>query len=511
MNESRTKQSSRLRKTGLLLTTLLLTGLTTGSYAQDPQSAPTASSPQTSSLTAALKNTAPPPPAFSGLATTAPALSPPPTPSSADSIAIPVAATPIADVSHEAIGTQNADSLGTDMWKGTPYATAESLLSLATPTNSPLLNTLTRRLLTTAATPPEGEATKGSPSLTALRATKLLNCGAGQEAWTLAKQADPALIDDVTFHAIAEQILATDGQDLCGEMPQWTKKRTSVDWQQTQIICQLRAKDTKAAQVSLDVYRIQENRDALFLEIADKNALGDTKTLPHRLTALTPGTLALLRLTNLPLPGNLYLHPDNAMIPALLQTPAQLDIAQLTLAERAAERGMIDSASLEKIYRSVSFSPDELAAPLASKETTLRLHALLFRAAMEESDPKKRIDETVKFVQSVSPALLHGANSVAADMLGDLIPDTAKPDAAKPDAATADNAVTLTRIYMLAGRGDAALSWLKLARQNPADATANNHDGEAGQREIPSQHRKGSINLSGRIAEHHQVATRWAM
>ena len=454
MNESRTKQSFHPRKTSLLLTTLILTGLASSCYAQ---TSPPPATHDTSFLSSPPKDA---PQTFSGLASPAPALTPPPAQLPTDIIAPPVATTPIADVSPESIGAQNAESLGTDMWKGTPYATAENLLSLAAPTSSPILNNLTRRLLVTAATTPEGEAIKGEPSLTTLRIEKLLNFGAGQEAWTLAKQADPTLIDDITFHTIAEHTLATDGQDLCGEMPEWIKKRTSVDWQEAQIICQLRAKDTKTAQVALDVLRAQENHDNVFLGIADKNILGDSKTLPRQLSSLTPATLALLRLANLPLPASLYLHPDTTLIPALLQAPAQLDVAQLTLAERAAERGIIDSATLEAIYRNVAFPPDALAAPLTANATNLRLHALLFRAAMDEKDQQKRIAYTVKFVQSVTPALLNGASTIASDMLGEQ----------KPDATNADNAVTLTRIYMTAGKEAAALDWLKLARLNTANA-----------------------------------------
>ena len=455
MKESRAKQGSGTRKTGLLLTATFLAGLAVSSYAQDQSDLSVPPDRSASFLTAPLKDTVAP--SFSGLATTTPI---PVTPPAADLIAPPVTAAPLTDVSPLSVGAQNADSLGADMWKGTLYATAETLLSIATPTTSPTLNNLTRRLLTTAAAPPEGEATKGTPNLITLRVGKLLNFGAEPEAWALAKQADAPLIDDITFHAVAEQALAADDKEICGSLPQWVKNRATVDWQQAQIICQLRDKNTKAAQVALDVLRTQETRDNLFLEIADKNIIGDSKALPHRLTALTPATLALLRLTDLPLSGGLYLHADAALTPALLQTRAQMDVSQLTLAERAAERGLIDSATLEALYRTISFSPDALAAPLTTNESSMRLRALLFRAAMDEKDAKKRIAYTIKFVQSTAPALLNGANRIAADMLGDL----------KPETSTADNAVLITWIYMNAGRGDAALDWLRLARQTPANA-----------------------------------------
>lgn len=376
----------------------------------------------------------------------------------AEIVAAPVATAPLPDVSPESVGTQGTDSLGAGMWKGTPMSVATALLSITAPTASPALNDLARRLLKTAAVPPEGKA-EGT-SLTSLRVQKLAAFGAAQDAWTLAKNADPKLIDDATFHDAAENMLAADGEDLCGQMAELAKTHNGADWQKDMIICQLRAKDLKAASVALDVMRAQSNRDTIFLEIADKNILVAGKNLPFQLTPVTAANLALLRLAGLPLPGEIYGHPDTALVPALMHTTAKQDVAQLGLAEHAAERGLISNAELAAVYRSITFTSDELPAPLTAHETGLRQHALLFQAAANEKDTAKRIAYTVYFVRSVAPSFLNGTGALLGEMLGSI----------KAEPTLQENAATVAWIYMLAGRGDAALDWLRLARSNNADA-----------------------------------------
>ena len=346
------------------------------------------------------------------------------------------------------------------MWKGTSLPVASALLSIAAPTGSPVLNDLAKRLLTTAAVPPEGEAEAGASSLMSLRVAKLIAFGAAGEAWRLAKQADAKLIDDQVVHDAAENLLAAGGDDLCPQIPDLMKVRSNADWLKAQVICQLRAKDNAGASVSLDVMRAEPSRDTIFLEIADKNIITTRKNLPFQLTPLTASNLALLNLTALPLPGELYGHPDLALAGALMHTQTKQDVAQLGLAEHAAARGLVSVADLEALYKTVAFTPDEIANPIAAKETGLRLRALYYLAAVTDKDTGRRIGYAIRFVQSAMPAFTNVAGAVAADMMG----------VVKADPAMHEDAATIAWIYMLAGRGDAALDWVRLARGGSATA-----------------------------------------
>jgi hypothetical protein len=441
---------------------LLLVGLASSAFAQNPPDVPARGAsflPDSGAVKIS-------DPVFSGLATTqpesvlpAPVVIQAPSTKPAELTVQPVAAAPLANVSPESIGLPNTDGLGAEIWKGTSHGIAEHLLALIGPTSSPVLNGLVRRLLTTAAAPPEGDA-ESTQSLTSARVEKLVLFGDSADAWALTERADPKLIDDITFRLVAENALISGGEDLCPQAQELAKKRTGADWQKFLIVCQLRAKDTAPAQVSLDVYRSQNNRDNVFLNIADKNVLTTGKGLPFQLTPLTPATLALLQMANLPLPGSLYAHADFSFAPALLRIPAQQDVAQLALAERALASGIIGPDALAAVYRAIIFSPDALAAPLTSSESGLRLHALLYQAALGEKDAAKKISYAIKFMQSASPSFLNGAGALLAGMLGDI----------KADPAMGSSAASVARIYMLAGKGDAALEWYRLAQSNTANA-----------------------------------------
>jgi hypothetical protein len=162
------------------------------------------------------------------------------------------------------------------------------------------------------------------------------------------------------------------------------------------------------------------------------------------------------------LPNELYAHVDTALIPGLLHTAPQQDIVQLSLAESAAQRGLISSNDLEAVYRSIPFSVDALNLPLRSTETGLRLRAQLFRAAEQEKDPTKRIAYAAKFAQTAPAAFLYSAGNVAADMIGD----------ARPDSAQAADAMTVARIYMIADKTDLALGWLRIAQSDSRNGPA---------------------------------------
>jgi len=395
-------------------------------------------------------------PVFSGLAIEMPEPPPPPAAATAASLAIePVTVTALPNVSPESIGEQKSDSLGAEMWKGTPRSVADRLLALAAPSGSSVLNDLVMRLFMTAAVPPEG-ASEIPQSLTSKRIEKLIQFGNIKDAWSLAKQADSKLVDPATYHLAAENALVNGEEDLCPKAPEIAKAHSGADWQQFMIICHLRAKNTKAAQVALDIFRAEGIRDTVFLDIADRNLLGDGRSLPVQLTPLTTPSLALLQIVNLPLPGNLFTRADYSDVAALLRLPVQQDVARLALAERAAERGLIDLAELGAIYKVTSFPPDTLASPLSSSESGLRLRALLYRSSEGQTDTAKKIALAVKFIDSSTPAFLNGAGPLVATMLGDI----------KAEPSTIKDAAEITRIYMLARKMETARGWYNVARSS---------------------------------------------
>lgn len=373
-------------------------------------------------------------------------------------IAKPVETAPIGNIDPESIGliTKAEGDLGADVWKGTPRLLATKLFqALNLPTASRILNNLAHRLLLTTASVPEGPSDSG-PSFTSLRIEKLLMLGDAANAWKLMMLGKPDQTDEITLRLVAEAaLISTARDDVCAKLPDIVKTHNGVEWQKLMLVCQLRANDQKAAQLTLDLLHAQNVKDDIFFFVAEKNIMGSNKQLPRQMTPLKPLTLALLRLTDLPLPGEVYVHPDAALIPELLAAKAREDVARIGLAERAGERGLISGADLATVYRTTVFAPDVIANVNASPESGPRLRALLYQAALQEKSQAARMADVAKYMQSAGPALENGAGAQAmADMIGD------------PAAASENNAVSalIAHVYVLAGKNEAALEWVKQAK-----------------------------------------------
>jgi len=398
-------------------------------------------------------------------ATTASVVLPPPTVVSAPEIlAKPVESGAIRDIDLDSIGLLASEEggLGNAMWKGTPRELVERLLpSLTLPAASPVLNGLARRLLLTIASVPSGESSSNR-TLTAMRVEKLVMLGDAKDAWRLAMMTKPDRIDEITLRLAAEAALVSDaGKDVCDKLPDIMKMDNSPEWQKSLIVCQIRAGDTKAAQLGLEVMRTQSIKDDIFLSLVDKNILSGSKVLPRQLTPLRPLTLALLRIIDQPITGEVYGRPEAALIPELLLLKTKEDNGRLQLAERAGDRGLLTGAQIEAVYQSIVFAPENLSGALNAADTGGRLHALLYQAALQEKTPQSRVDYVNKFLHSLGAPALNGAlGQVLADMAKD-IPITSDNNNFAPSAL---------RIFILAGKPEQALAWLKQAQSAAASS-----------------------------------------
>lgn len=422
-----------------------------------PESAPPVAASAltpTSTLTAAPASVSPP----TSMAAT-PVVVPTTAPVTAPvSIAKPVEAAAIGNIDPESIGLLAGaeGGLGAEMWKSTSRALVAKLFpALSLPTSSKALNNLARRFLLTTAAAPEG-TTDSNQSLTSMRIEKLLSLGDAEDAWKLATLAKPEQIDEITLRLVAEAaLISPQRDDVCTKLPDIVKTHNGVEWQKLMLICQLRGNDNKAAQLTLDLLHAQNVKDDVYFYVAEKNIMGNNKQLPRQLTPLKPLTLALLRLTDLPLPSEVYVHPDTTLIPELLSAKAREDVARLGLAERAAERGLISAIDLAAAYHNTFFTPEALATASNNSESGPRLHALLYQAATQDKSQQNRLADVSKFMQTATPALLNnGGGEVLVEMMGD-IPAT-------PESNPVSGLVA--HVYSLAGKNEAALEWLKLAR-----------------------------------------------
>ncbi|MGE3624409.1 MAG: hypothetical protein AB7H77_11140, partial [Bdellovibrionales bacterium] len=297
----------------------------------------------------------------------------------------PVEAEKLQQIDPDSIGLLSPEDggLGAGMWKGTPRELVNHVLpTLSLPTPSDALNSLARRFLLTAASVPEGSA--GKP-LSAMRVEKLVALGDPAGAWQLASLAGPEKIDDITLRlAVEAGLVGPEAGNICAKLPSLLQAHESPEWQKSMVVCQLQDKNVAAAQLGLDVLHTQEIRDEPFFHLAERNVIGGAKPLPSHLTPLRPLNLALLRLTDRPLPSEIYARPEASVIPELLLAPTRGDKARLALAERAAERGLISAHELGQAYAAAVFTEQQRAG---TPEKGPRLRAMLYQAALADMLP----------------------------------------------------------------------------------------------------------------------------
>ena len=373
--------------------------------------------------------------------------------------AVTIEAATLKDIKPDSIGlmTSTEGGLGAGLWKGTSRAYVEKFMAmLSLPAPYGTLNNLANRFLLTTAGAPEGNPEKDSKqSLTALRVNKLIELGNAAEAWKLASLAAADQIDEATLRQAAEMAMVSPvASDVCSKLPALIKKYTNPEWQKLLLVCQLKTKDTKAAQISLDLLHTQSVHDDAFFTLVEKNIMVEGKQLPRQLTPLQPLTLALLRMVDLPVRAEIYARPAAALIPELLKVKAADENARLALAERAAVKGIISADDLIAIYQSETFTADNLSSATSSGERNGMLRALLYQASLQEKTAKGRVALGLKFLESLDAASIGGGVlSVMSTVLGDT----------PPSAEFNEVSASVARAYILAGKPSNAQTWLEQA------------------------------------------------
>lgn len=370
----------------------------------------------------------------------------------------------LADVDPDSIGLLSpADGgLGYDMWDGAPRALIDRLLpEMQLPTASPSLNSLARKLLLSMAGIPAPASAKDAPkrSLTAARVERLLALGDVSGAWDLAQLAKPDRLDEITLRLVAEAALVSPkAEDACRKLKDLMSGRSSIEWQKSLMLCQLKAGDQNSATLGLDLLREQKADDDAFAGIFSRNVLGGEKKLPSQLTPMRPVTLALLRHIDAALPSELYVRPAAMLMPDLLKAKTTDADAHLILAERAAAMALIDEKRLAEIYAAASFTPEALAGATTASEPSPKLRAMLYQLAKAEPDALKRSATISRLAQMTDAASLSGAaGRLLADLVGE-IPPTSDFNSFSGAAA---------RVLAVSGRAEKAKEWLALA-QGPA-------------------------------------------
>jgi hypothetical protein len=365
-----------------------------------------------------------------------------------------------------AAGLLSATSGGfnTNLWAGSPRtAVVARLAQLPSAPNSPAMQTLLRRLLLTAATPPEGASPPEEPSLLALRATKLVANGMIGEAEALAARSSRD--DSFTRQAWSESLLlqGRDG-DACGDATALRQSANDPYWLKLRVLCYILQNDTPAATLTLDVMRERAVNDDAFFALA--TALTDGgKVQLAALQAPMGIHLALLRKANQPPPAALANWVPATSLLAQQSGDATL---RLTAAERAAVAGLLPVDQLRALYDAETFAPDEIDDPeeaaTKAKLAPARVNALYYQSITKRSIPAAR---AAAFAAALQRA--EGQNRFA------LFAQLTEPFALdlKPSPQTAWLAPYITRVLFYTGNDRQAEAWLSVLG-SPTDGPALN-------------------------------------
>lgn len=354
---------------------------------------------------------------------------------------------------------ESQGGLGQAMWHGTPAATVRKVLpALPAAAGSRTIHALSRRLLLSAATAPDGNRGQ-SPSLLELRAERLFAMGEVDGLSALLKAA-PAAVSSPGLSRLKVDtwLLAGDAKAACAEAPIMAQG-AALD-PRLSIFCQITAGKSLEAGMALDMLRERKDADHAFIAAAE--AMGGTP--PGKVDKLpnpTPLHLAAFKAAKLPLPTDTVANAPPSMLRAIADNPAVAVDLRIAAAERAEALGVMDTDALRKLMTGASLTPAEQQAAGTQGDKSPKGRALWLRAAGAEAAPTVRAE---LFARILLAATERHAFSATARLYAPLIADL------KPSPELATPSPMLARALYAAGRPEAAGHWLTLAKSDPTTA-----------------------------------------
>jgi hypothetical protein len=365
------------------------------------------------------------------------------------------------DASSAGLIGSDDGGFGTDMWRGTTRANVDqylAMLPVATP--SMVAGDLTRRLLLTSATPPEGQVSGGSGSLLALRLDRLIAAGHADLATELGATAKADTSVPVAAARARAALALGDDRGACQELANLPAgndpAHDEIDAFATELsaYCQISSGNKAAANVTLDLAREEGYDNPLFYSLAAEANDG------LKLKAPTPKMISSLdarfyALAKRPLPDDAGSIVVPAVVKPLASDENNAARIRIEAGERAVQAGLMSGKELAAIYNDVSFKPDELEgakAGLFPKVPSVK-RALLFQAIDAEVMPTDRAELITQFLATGEAGKVYPASVEA--VLPALV-------AMQPAPELASFAPVATRAFLTADDRDHASQWFAL-------------------------------------------------
>lgn len=369
---------------------------------------------------------------------------------------------PLREPNFESVGVldQRRGGFGPTTWMGTPAVAVRSLMSMMPgASDSHVLNALSRRLLLSAATAPEGAADRqtGAPTLVELRAERLMKLGDVDGVVALSKAA-PSAAGGALLTRLEIDALLVMGQaeEACAKAQTALSSAGDDYLAQVQVFCTFSGGDVLAGTMGLDLLRERKQADKAFVAAAE--VLGGLPPVPaDKLTLAEPQALhvAAFAAARQPLPEFEPKIVAPAVLRAIATNGALPTDQRLAAAETAEALGAVEAEFVRRLYGEIAFTPEELSTAIPSAEAgNADGRALLYRAALDMPDPGVRAQ---LIARALDLAADKGQFASAARLFQPLIAEI------RPDATQADFAATAARAFYALGRPEAAAKWHDLA------------------------------------------------
>lgn len=363
------------------------------------------------------------------------------------------------DVSSAGLLDDADGGFGVDMWRGIDRSVVENLLPrLPVATSSPAMQELARRLLLTRARVPDGTAT--APSLLGLRVERLAAAGDTASVNALMDLAPTELSDRNVSRAKVDGLLLSgdtagacaDFQTLVAEDPEETY------WLKGLAFCRALVGAHEQAAFAAELLRDIGEEDPPFFALLGVLA-GDRGLAVDSLLDPTPLHIAMTKTARLPIPVDAIAGASPGILVAIARSSnADLEL-RLAAAERAEAAGALDAALLAEIYRSVTFTPEELSdAPSALENLTApRANALLYQVAQIQVVPTARA-EALKLAWRLARERGSYGTAVRVNLVS--------LQALEPSPELSWFAIDAVRALYMAGDISAANNWFAMVQAN---------------------------------------------
>lgn len=295
--------------------------------------------------------------------------------------------------------------LGADLWAGASRRTLTALLpQVPVATRSLAMRDLMRRLLLSEGRVPPAAENEDQYDVLQARAGRLAAAGFPGEIADLFSRV-PDKIDNLklTRTRVDALLVTGDTASACDEALSANQRAQEPNWLPVVGFCKAIQGDAAGAALATDMLRDVGTGDAAYFTLVDwlskpADARGDKPELAD-VGTLTPLKLAMLKAAAVPVTTDSLADAAPLVLAEVAADKDQPADVRLAAAQKAAEAGVIDAATVADVYAQAPPNPPGSDDPVAAAAdlSPAQAYALLYQAALAAPDDVARL----KILQAV--------------------------------------------------------------------------------------------------------------